>query len=126
MSRSKSPKQVRKSSTTTVLKKWGYEWWLINIDEYCSKLLYLNPNTMSSLHYHEQKKETFICLVGNVALELGKRVIILTPESAPVTIKPLQHHRFKCVDQPAIVLEISTHHNDNDVVRLEESRCVQS
>ena len=37
-------------------------------------------------------------------------------------LKPETLHRFWAIDGPAVVLEVSTKHNDYDVYRLEESK----
>lgn len=115
----------------TVPKVWGKELWLINNEDYCAKILEVNPGFRCSLHYHPIKHETFIVLRGTVILDF-------LPSAYPEhyfnsgrmipgdirDIKPLDRHRFGVVKDapvPGIILEISTHHDDNDVVRIEES-----
>lgn len=107
-----------------VQKLWGREEWLVNELEYCAKYLMLRPGFQSSLHYHKVKKETFIYRMGDIEMEVGgkKEVWHYTPEGHQVTILPGTPHRFKCFSTAAWLLEVSTHHDDNDVVRLEESR----
>ena len=108
-----------------VEKKWGEEQWIINEPEYCAKFLYVNKDATSSLHYHPKKKETFYCLEGHICLVVEGKKYVLVPENNPVTINPGQAHRFKGINNKSLLLEISTHHDDRDVVRLSESQSSQ-
>lgn len=100
----------------TVSKAWGREEWIVNEPEYCCKLLYLDKDAYSSLHFHNIKKETFLVLSGKVELENEDHSLLLDEESEPVTINPGQKHRFTGIEG-SVILEVSTHHDDNDVVR---------
>ena len=126
-----------KTTRTPVPKLWGEEDWIINTPQYCGKVLTLRPGYQSSLHYHPLKHETFVCMVGNVCLEmfpegvtrLGKpagavRTLYMSSTMRnAVTLEPGVPHRFYCTTKsPAVVVEFSTHHSDTDVVRLEDSR----
>jgi len=105
-----------------VPKLWGYEKWLENNEKYCSKLLSLKKGYQCSLHYHKIKDEMFLVTKGHVRLELGKRVIHMR-EGNFVRIPPRALHRFRGIEDSDI-LEISTHHSEEDSYRLEESRKV--
>lgn len=110
----------------TVDKVWGTEVWLVNNERYCAKLLNIKPGYQCSLHYHPVKKETFIVLDGGVNLEIGlsnDTTFLVAGES--YTLEPNTPHRFSSyTDSPAVILEISSTHSDDDVVRLEESRAL--
>lgn len=99
-------------------KVWGREVWLVNEPEYTCKLLEINKGSSGSLHYHPKKKETFIPAMGKVKLEYGDKTVKL---KEPVTILPGIPHRFTGLKQSTI-LEVSTFHSDEDVVRIEESK----
>ena len=114
--------QAVKSSLIEVPKKWGKEYWVANCEEYCGKLLILNKGAESSYHYHKKKKETFYCLKGQVALTIEGKDYMLNPFSRPKTILPEMKHGFRGITK-AIILEVSTHHEDFDVYRLTESKC---
>lgn len=105
-------------------KVWGHEVWLVNEPEYCGKLLYLRLDHHCSYHRHLRKKETFIVRGGTVQLEIavpGRISGTLTlQEGQSFTITPGTWHRFYGVTD-AEILEVSTHHDDEDVVRLAES-----
>jgi len=104
-----------------VKKVWGKEIWLVNCEEYCCKFLYLNKNALSSYHYHQDKKETFYALKGQVALTIKGKDYMLNPASRPKTIEPGALHSFRGITD-AVILEISTHHEDGDVFRETESK----
>ena len=104
-----------------VKKAWGKEVWVVNCHEYCGKLLYLDKGAESSYHYHEEKRETFYCLSGHATLTIRGRAYRLAPNCRPMTIKPGQVHSFRGMED-SVILEISTHHSDKDVVRLTESK----
>jgi len=104
-----------------VKKVWGKEIWLVNEDEYCCKFLYLNKDALSSYHYHQEKKETFYAFQGQVALTIKGKDYMLNPASRPKTIEPGALHCFRGITD-AIILEISTHHDDKDVVRETKSK----
>jgi len=112
---------TQKETMEEVRKVWGKEIWIVNCPEYCGKLLYLDKGAESSCHYHEKKQETFHALEGQVALTVEGKDYMLNPFSRPKTIKPGQKHSFRGLAN-SIIIEISTHHDDQDVVRLTESK----
>lgn len=113
---------------TQVAKLWGLEEWLVNNEKYCAKLLWITPGFQCSLHYHPIKAETFVALDGLVRVEyhIGKQVIqtILSGHRRDtLTIPPETPHRFWSMGAGGgLLLEISTTHDDADVVRIEPSR----
>jgi len=109
-----------KENMKEIPKVWGKEVVLVNCPQYCGKFLILNKNAQSSYHYHVTKQETFYCLSGSVALSILDRDYVLTPFSRPKTILPGELHQFRGITK-AVLLEISTHHDEEDVVRLTES-----
>lgn len=110
-----------KTALKEVKKVWGKEIWIVNCKEYCAKFLYLNKNAQSSLHLHNTKKETFYSLRGQVALHIEGKDYMLSPFSRTKTILPRQKHSFWGITD-AILLEISTHHSEGDVVRFTPSK----
>jgi mannose-6-phosphate isomerase-like protein (cupin superfamily) len=107
-------------------KVWGFEEVWVNEPEYCFKILVLKPGFTSSRHYHQKKKETFLVLKGHCYLRLGNLTdepILLLPEQQ-VTLFPGTIHQFFLeveASEPCVIYEISTHHDDKDVVRQSES-----
>lgn len=98
---------------------WGYEVRAINTDDYCGKLLVYTNDAKSSLHYHKIKDETFFCLAGEVSLEIiGRGILVLWPGDSEHILAGTQH-QMQALTERAILLEVSTHHDDTDTYRVE-------
>lgn len=110
-------------SVAMVQKLWGYEKWLENNDKYCCKLLSLKKGYQCSLHAHKIKDEMFFVTQGHVRLEVGKKITHMRPGSF-VRITPGVLHRFRGIED-SMIIEVSTHHEDSDSYRVEESRKVE-
>ena len=106
----------------TVEKVWGHEKWIENNDKYCSKILVLHKGYQCSMHYHKIKDETFLIQSGHVRFELNDKIIHMR-EGNFVRIKPGDKHRFTGIED-SVILEISTHHDEEDSYRLSESRAI--
>ena len=108
-----------------VPKLWGQEKWIVNNDLYCGKILELKPGFESSLHYHPKKDETFHILEGSCILNLEYKELQLA-RGATVRIQPGQKHSFWSSDPNGCrILEVSTPHRDEDVVRLRASSALR-
>lgn len=112
---------MKKETLKEVKKVWGKELWIVNSDKYCGKLLHLDKGAESSIHYHRGKTETFYCFQGQVALTIEGKDYMLNPFSRPKTILPKQKHSFMGIAN-SIIIEISTPHSEDDVVRLTQSK----
>ena len=55
---------MKKNKVKTVPKSWGREVWIENNDDYCCKILTVKKNKRCSIHYHKNKKETFLVNKG--------------------------------------------------------------
>lgn len=97
-------------------KDWGREIWIVNCDKYCGKILELDGGYISSYHCHKIKQETFYCLEGIFILKLEGEEAPMIVGGEPVTIFPGQYHSFRSA-VGAKILEISTEHREDDVVR---------
>ncbi len=106
-----------------VPKVWGHEKWIENNEKYCSKLLWLKSGYQCSLHYHKVKDEMFLITKGHVRLEIGDKIVHMRQGNF-VRIPPGTPHRFRGIEDSEI-LEVSTHHMEEDSYRLEESRKVE-
>lgn len=112
---------VIKEKLIEVEKTWGEEIWLVNCEQYCGKLLILDRDATSSYHYHKLKKETFYAIEGYVLLTVEGKEHFLAPFTRAKTIEPGKLHKFYGITE-AVILEISTHHSEEDVVRLSASK----
>ena len=112
-------------SVKKVDKSWGYELWLANNEKenYCGKILYINPGYAGSMHFHSKKHETFYILEGTL------KVDVLNPENAEKTTHLLEEgetfvldhltpHQLFATDKPVKFIEISTFHDDADSYRV--------
>lgn len=105
-----------------VPKVWGNELIIVNNDNYCGKILLLNPGYQSSLHYHEKKHETFYVLEGTCYLEIGA-VFQTAALGHLITIEPKTPHRFFNPTTSLVkIIEFSTHDDDADSIRIELSK----
>ena len=118
-------------------KVWGSEEIITNNPLYCGKLLALNKGWQSSIHFHPRKHETFLALVGTCWLEVWpmvkaedptpleglhpERVLLRGWARDSVEIPPNTPHRFVGEIEDALLVEFSTPHSEEDVVRLEPS-----
>jgi mannose-6-phosphate isomerase-like protein (cupin superfamily) len=104
-------------------KEWGFEQIVVNSPLYCAKFLHFKPGKKSSLHYHNTKDETFYVMDGDCGIQTS----LVEPNPWPVFYKGQSKHippglphrvhsKLGC-----LILEISTHHDDADVVRIEPS-----
>ena len=112
-------------SVKKVDKSWGYELWLANNEKenYCGKILYINPGYAGSMHFHSKKHETFYILEGTL------KVDVLNPENAEKTTHLLEEgetfvldrltpHQLFATDKHVKFIEISTFHDDADSYRV--------
>ena len=108
-----------------VEKDWGHEIWLANNaeEDYCGKILYIKKGYHSSMHYHEDKHETFYVLEGTLAVEwidtkegsvntsvLGQGGVMEMPRNRP--------HKLIARRGNVKLVEVSTFHRDEDSFRV--------
>lgn len=118
--------EIARSAINTVKKLWGVEYWIVNGPLYCMKFLKVNPGFQCSIHAHKKKDETFWGVSGDLVVNfhnakgITERVFSLGPGEA-VGVEPKHFHSFQAHNVTWVV-EVSTHHDDDDVIRLQESR----
>jgi quercetin dioxygenase-like cupin family protein len=107
-------------------KVWGREHVITNNDCYCGKILEIDSGGCSSIHYHPLKDETFYILEGSCYFWLGKDEddVSTLVKGDIVRLRPNTIHGFACFPgmKPCRIIEISTPHSDEDVVRLVPSK----
>ena len=107
-----------------VEKKWGYELWIHNDNEYCGKLLvFTKDRNRFSMHYHLQKKETWYIQEGRfqfnyIDVENGKLKGTQLEKGQSVLIERGQPHQLIALEDNSIVFEVSTEHFDEDSYRV--------
>ena len=111
-----------KEEPQEIEKLWGHETVLFpSRQKYCAKLLHLHKGAQSSHHRHPSKEESFYCLEGTAVLTVTGKSYMLTPFARPKTILPGEEHSFHGVTE-AIILEVSTHDDPEDVERFSTSQ----
>jgi mannose-6-phosphate isomerase-like protein (cupin superfamily) len=118
-----------------VQKLWGMEDWVVNTPSYCGKVLVMNEGWQSSLHYHPVKDETMLAISGACVVEVflsvekaiaregGEYVLLAHDRGSALRLPPTTPHRFMTtLGEGCTLVEFSTTHSDEDVVRLEDSQ----
>ena len=103
-------------------KKWGYEKWVVNNDEFCGKLLHFNKGAQFSCHAHHKKREVFEIERGLVELmtidqrDASQTKWILKPGDV-VEIPRFLPHQITALEESE-VREYSTTHREDDSFRV--------
>ena len=107
----------------TISKAWGSEEWIVHNELYTAKWLNISPGWRCSTHFHKVKDETFVVMNGACLLEInGKEHIGRVGDSFHIPPKTPHYFGLPRGWEPCTLLEVSTHHDDADVVRLSPSR----
>jgi len=113
---------VYAKNTKVIEKLWGYELWIVNNSSYCGKILHINKGCCLSFHFHKIKDETFYVLEGVAKLQfMNDNENIIMVKGDIKHIPPNKMHRLFAVDGDVDIIEISTHHEDSDSIRILES-----
>ena len=110
---------IKRLGTVHEGHKWGYEVWIENTNDYCGKLLVLDNQIKGSLHYHKIKRETFVIMEGKVQLRVGDVMLVLE-QYDKVFVERETLHQFQAISEKAVIMEISTHHEDSDSYKIED------
>jgi len=99
---------------------WGFELRLINNDLYTGKfLVYTNNTHAGSCHYHAKKTETFKIISGEVLVYKEPNVQRIFKHGEEILIPREYRHQMRAVTPRAVIMEVSTHHDDSDTYRVE-------
>jgi uncharacterized cupin superfamily protein len=107
-------------SDKVVMKAWGFELTLVNNDLYCGKLILSfrgRWSTAGAFHYHRLKDETFVVLIGALALEVEGCLPNRLKSLDSFRIKPGVKHRFAAATPFCLFLEVSTRDDEEDNIR---------
>jgi len=107
-----------KKDIKIVNKPWGREIWIATEQEYAGKILEIKKGYRTSLHYHEQRKETLYVLEGRLEVLDEKGNSIILDKGSSVTIFPGDKHRLVALEDLRLI-EVSTPQLD-DVCRVED------
>lgn len=104
-----------------VTKRWGGELIYKN-DLYCMKMLIINPNQQTSMHFHVLKEETLLVVSGILTVEFIARdgtegKYTLKPGEA-LTVAPGFPHQLIAGATQVVLVEASTTDHATDSVRV--------
>ena len=110
-------------ATKVVPKRWGQELWIVNNDMYCGKILSFDQGKSCSLHCHRDKHETFYVLCGAFDILLMDLVekkcsYVRLKEGQALEIDRHLYHAIRGLEAGNELLEVSTHHEDEDSYRM--------
>ena len=103
-------------------KLWGGEEIFANNDLYCGKLLTCKDGIWSSngkYHYHIIKDETFFIVEGELCLDLEEVKTITLKKGESYRVYPYTKHRFKSITNVCSFIEVSTHDDPSDSIRVD-------
>tara|TARA_B100002051_G_C16725437_1_gene635013 strand:- start:107 stop:781 length:675 start_codon:yes stop_codon:yes gene_type:complete len=113
---------ISKIDNFVVKKPWGNEYIICKNSTTATWLLNIKHNKKTSLHCHPKKKTGFILLSGQVEVMLGfydKRIL---KAPSKLMIRPGLFHSTRAISKKgAVVLEIETPINKNDLVRYKDN-----
>lgn len=116
------PGVVMAQNMPFVSKRWGWELWVVNNDRYCGKKLFVKQGHWLSYHYHSVKDEVLFVESGSAKMAVGEtdsdypRFLTLLAGNA-YHVTPGLRHQIEAVTD-AVIFEFSTHHSDNDSIRV--------
>jgi len=105
-------------------KRWGWEEWIAN-GSYCGKRLHFTAfRGATSMHFHAVKHETMYVESGSfevvvIDTSTGRFTTRELSVGDSTVIPPLTPHRIICTSVPAVMVEFSTHHCNDDSYRVE-------
>lgn len=107
-------------SLKEVPKAWGREIWIINTNLYCGKILEMNQGYSFSKQIHLVKDETLWLYEGEIIMQYNEVIWKMKPGNIQ-RVKPGDKHKVTALEY-SIIIEFSTHHDDKDVIRFENSK----
>ena len=113
-----SSAKLIKNTPKIVNKPWGREVWIIENEKYSGKILEINKDMQSSLHYHAKKTETMYVLEGILKITSPDGSVLIVNSGEYITLYPGDIHRLFAIEDLKLV-EISTPHL-GDVFRVED------
>ena len=96
------------------------EYWIVNIPEYCGKILVLKNGSTCPAHSHKKKHETFLVWRGKVKMVVDGKELEMKPGDILV-MEQGKVHQFTAIGQDAIIFEFSTQHFEDDSYLIDPS-----
>lgn len=105
-----------------VEKGWGHEYIFVTNDKYCGKLLKFNKDAKFSMHFHNEKDETWFVLSGKFIVKYidTTNASVHEHELNPNDVwrnMPLFPHQVICLEE-GVLIEVSTPDSVEDNYRV--------
>ncbi|MCK4299506.1 MAG: cupin domain-containing protein [Planctomycetes bacterium] len=89
------------------------EYWIVNIPQYCGKILVQKAGTTCPAHSHKKKHETFLVWKGRVRMVVDGEPVDMAPGDVLV-MEQGRVHEFTALDEDAVIFEFSGQHFEDD------------
>jgi len=89
------------------------EYWIVNIPQYCGKILVQKAGTTCPAHSHRRKHETFLVWQGRVRMVVDGEPLEMHPGDVLV-MEQGRVHEFAALDEDAVIFEFSGQHFEED------------
>jgi len=105
-----------------VKKGWGHEYIFATNDLYCGKIMHFNKGAKFSMHFHDQKDETWLVLEGKFEVKYidTKDASVhseLLDQGDTWRNFPLEPHQLICIEE-GLIVEVSTPDSVEDNYRV--------
>jgi len=105
-----------------VTKGWGHEVHIVNNNMYCGKVLHFHQGTVSSLHYHINKYETWYIAKGSVKItginpDTAEEYMLVAYEGSVIDLPRGIIHQVEALTN-ADIFEVSTPDTEEDNYRV--------
>jgi len=95
------------------------EYWIVNIPQYCGKILVQKAGTTCPAHSHKKKHETFLVWKGRVRMVVDGEPTEMGPGDVLV-MEQGRVHEFTALDEDAVIFEFSGQHFEDDSYFVEK------
>jgi quercetin dioxygenase-like cupin family protein len=105
-----------------VKKGWGHEYIFATNDLYCGKIMHFNKGAKFSMHFHDEKDETWLVLEGKFEVKYidTKDASIhseILDQGDTWRNFPLEPHQLICIEE-GLIVEVSTPDSVEDNYRV--------
>ena len=103
-------------------KPWGYEYEILSTDNVSIQVLHINSNSATSFHCHPNKDTLLTVLETSHMVICGSSTLSKPLKKGDIlVINKGAFHKTTALLYPAIVMEIETPVNKNDLVRFQDT-----
>jgi mannose-6-phosphate isomerase-like protein (cupin superfamily) len=95
------------------------EYWVVNIPQYCGKILVQKAGTTCPAHSHRKKHETFLVWQGRVRMVVDGEPVEMRPGDVLVMERG-RVHEFTALGEDAVIFEFSGQHLEDDSYFVDE------